>query len=246
MRQFRSMSARELLLPLVLSLGILACGALMNPGLGSTSSTAIPESSSAGNAGAMPTPVFTTAPGGVLYTGRGDSVVEVHKTNGAALVHISYGATTPFEVWPYDSAGDRLPMLVQTVGHYYEGTRPLDFELGTTTASFHVTGRGPWAIEILPFGQIKTFAIPAGISGNGDDVVLLEKVTRSVLLKIEAGHAAGNFIIWAYGDRATLLVNDFAPYSKTITFDKSLASALQQVVLAIQTTGKWSIQVDVQ
>lgn len=70
----------------------------------------------------------------------------------------------------------------------------------------------------------------------GDDVILLAGGTPD-LLKVDASAARSNFVIWGYGERRRLLVNEIAPYDGTVIAGKDT------LVLAIEAEGRWQIEV---
>src|SRR5262249_49952845 len=98
----------------------------------------------------LPTSTDTATPAPIALTGKGDAVVDISKPHGAALAHIKYGGGGNFAITNYGPNGERINLLVNTIGQY-EGTRPLDFLDGEQTARFEVNASGPWEIDVLPF-----------------------------------------------------------------------------------------------
>jgi hypothetical protein len=182
----------------------------------------------------VPTATHTPIPEPISVSGSGDDVVDIEKWDGPAIARISYSGGSNFVVWNYDADGDKIDLLVNTVGNY-EGTRPLDFLDTEHTARFQVESSGEWEITILPLAEIRTEAVPGNFAGNGDEVIYLDGTPD--LLKIDASTATSNFVIWAYGNRRDLLVNDIAPYDGVVIAGSDTA------VLVIEAEGDWSIEV---
>jgi hypothetical protein len=181
----------------------------------------------------MPSP--TPVPTPVTLSGSGDSVVNVAKWEGPAIVHITYNGGRNFAVWNYDADGKMIDLLVNTIGRY-EGTRPLDF-LGEHTTRFVIKSSGPWEIQVLPLQRIRRVNIPGTFQGKGDDVVYLQGAGKPDVLKVDASKARSNFVIWAYGKKRDLVVNEIAPYTGVTIVD------MDTFLLVIEAEGNWSIEV---
>jgi len=174
--------------------------------------------------------------------GSGDSVVDVNKWNGPALLHTKYTGSSNFVVWNYDTNGEKIDLLVNTIGNY-EGIRPLDFLDGEDTARLQIESSGQWEIQVLPLDQIRRVEIPSIFDGKGDDVVYLKGTEKPDLLKIDASQAKSNFAIWGYGSDRDLLVNEIAPYTGIIIIPNSLPTSSGGLILVIEAEGNWSIEV---
>lgn len=118
----------------------------------------------------------------------------------------------------------------------YEGTRPLDFLDEQQTVRFQIESSGQWGIEVLPLLQGRKAEVPGTLEGKGDDVVFLAGETPD-LLKIDATTAQSNFVVWGYGNRRDLLVNEIAPY------DGVVVAGGNTIVLVIEAEGNWSIEI---
>ena len=183
-----------------------------------------------------PTSTPTPSPEPIVLTGSGDSVVDFEKWEGPALAHIVYTGGGNFVVWNYGPDGERIDLLVNTIGQY-EGTRPLDFLDGEHTVRFQVESSGQWTIEVLPLiDYIRVEEVPGIIEGVGDEVVALIGEEPD-LLKVDASGARSNFVIWGYGNWRDLLVNEIAPYSGTVVVSRDT------FILVIEAEGPWTIEV---
>ncbi len=95
----------------------------------------------------VPTATLTPTPAPIVLTGTGDSVVDLDKWDGAALLHITDGGGSNFAIWNYGPDGEKIDLLVNTIGKY-DGIRPLDFLSDEDTARFSVESSGQWKIEV--------------------------------------------------------------------------------------------------
>ncbi len=155
---------------------------------------------------------------------------------------LKYNGSGNFAVINYDAQGQQIDLLVNTIGKY-EGTIPLDFARDFSpaekTARLSVESSGEWEIQILPIEDagLVMVKIPATIQGVGDDVVWIVGLDPDLLI-IDATKAESNFAVWGWGPGVyDLLVNEIAPYSGTVIIP------MNTVVLIIQATGPWSIEV---
>ena len=181
-----------------------------------------------------PTNTTTPTPEPVVLTGIGDGVVDF-VWSGLGLLHITYSGGSNFAVISYDTNGEYLDLLVNTIGSY-EGTVPLNFmEKGATR--FEIKSSGNWEIQILPLGMIRREVIPGTITGIGDDVIYLDGKDPD-LVKVDASTAKSNFSIWAWSATdVDLLVNEIAPYTGTVV------ALSDMYLLVVGADGNWSIEV---
>jgi len=91
-------------------------------------------------------------------------------------------------------------------------------------------------IEVLPLQVIRTVDVPGTFDGSGDDVINLSGSDPD-LLKIDASQAKSNFVIWGFGNRKDLLVNEIAPYDGVIIAGKDTS------ILVIEAEGPWTVEV---
>jgi hypothetical protein len=185
----------------------------------------------------LPSKTFTPTANPYKYNGQGDSVIDITKPDpsGPAILKITYAGGGNFAIWNYDDLGNKIDLLVNTIGSY-TGTRPIDFLVGENTARLEITASGKWTIEIQSLSEVRTQPIPGTITGTGDDVILLVG-SNPDLLKIDASATHHNFVIWAYGTSRDLLVNEIGPYTGTV-----IAGPDTQI-LVIEAVGKWIIEV---
>jgi hypothetical protein len=187
-----------------------------------------------------PLPTFTSTPEPqpIVLTGAGDSIVDIQKWNGAAVLYIKYTGGSNFVVRNYPAnSSDYYDLLVNTVGSY-EGVQPLDIYDGQQTARFEIIASGPWEIQIKPFGTVRTELVPGTIQGIGDDFILLGGHPDT--MTVNASQASSNFIVLALsvstGERE-LAVNEIAPYAGTVLLSSNTN------YLVIKATGPWSLEI---
>jgi hypothetical protein len=187
-----------------------------------------------------PTATSTPIPEPIFLTSVGDSVFDVQKWEGPAILKIKYSGGGNFVVrnYPTDS-NDYYDLLVNTIGAY-EGTIPLDFRDGEQTARFEVKGSGAWEFHIEPLTNARIEQIPGTISGNGDDIVFIRGGIPDTLA-VDASQAESNFVVRAIANaRFDLVVNEIAPYIGTNILDPST------IALIIKSTGPWSLEITTQ
>jgi hypothetical protein len=183
----------------------------------------------------MPSNTPTLAPQPIILNGSGDSVVDVLKWDGPAILDITYTGAHNFAVENYSSNGDQIDLLVNTIGSYH-GRRPVDFQSDEYTTRLAITASGQWEIRVLPLNQITRLNIPGTYNGVGDDVIEISGGTPD-LLSVNASNASHNFAVLGHGNYSDLLINEIAPYSGTVILSSDT------IILEIIATGSWSFQV---
>lgn len=182
-----------------------------------------------------PTATKTPIPEPFNLSGSGDSVVDVKKWFGPALVKITHTGFGNFTVKNYSASGDTIDLLVNEIGNYI-GTRPIDFYDKQETARFEINADGAWNIQVMPLQYVRKEAIPGGISGNGDDVIAIVGDNPDLIKSNYPGDS--NFVIISYGYGGTdLLVNEIGPYSGTTIIPRDT------MMLEIVATGPWTLEI---
>lgn len=185
----------------------------------------------------VPTLTTTPTPEPIFLVNYGDSVFDVRKWEGPAIMKIKYTGDRNFIISNYP-ANSSVPydLLVNTIGAY-EGTVPLDFRDGQQTGRFEITASGTWEFNILPLSSARIEKIPEIITGTGDDVVLIGGGIPD-LIKADASQATRNFIVQAVANASfDLVINEIAPYTGTQILDPS------SIALVINATGPWSLEI---
>ena len=184
----------------------------------------------------LPTNTPTPIPTPIEFTGQGDSIIELEKWPGAALLQINNSGSSNFVVWTYDADGNQIDLLVNTIGNY-QGTRPIEFLDGDTRVTrLAIESSGSWQINVLPLAMIRKEPIPGVISGTGDDVIFLDGKDPDLLV-VDAGKANSNFVVYTYGNGVDLLINEIAPYTGTLPLRK------ETIVIEVVASGPWTLEI---
>lgn len=181
-----------------------------------------------------PTDTPTALPTPIVITGSGDSIVDIQKDHGPALVHIIGNASSSyFGVKSYDDNNEQIDLLVNTTDPY-DGFRPLDFLDDQYSVRFEVQATGDWIIEILPLGAIEKLTIPGNITRNGDYVFAI--VGGSPDTATITGNASSSYFgVFGYGNTKELLVNTTDPYNGTVMLGSDI------IIIEVQAMGEWTM-----
>jgi LysM repeat protein len=181
-----------------------------------------------------PTDTTTPTPQPLIFKGKGTSVVDLKKWPGPALLKISYKGSSNFVIYNYDSKGQKIDLLVNTIGNY-EGTRPIDFRDGEESARLQIKSSGSWEISVLPLESAPAYDIPGIAKGKGDDVFAIRN-RNADLAKI---HYTGdsNFVVFSYSPSGIdLLVNEIGAYDGIQIVPESA------FLFEIRASGPWEIE----
>lgn len=162
-------------------------------------------------------------------SGSGDSVVDMPSADGYAVMDIEYSGSGNFAVWTLDSSGEKLDLLVNTIGAY-SGT-VTDF-FGGSASMLSVTVDGDWNINIKPMNEMQKFE--NGASGTGDAVGYID--TDSITKLNITNDGDSNFVVRAVGTESSdLLVNEIGSYNGTVVWTQ------EQAIITITSNGNWSL-----
>jgi len=177
---------------------------------------------------AEPEPVPVTMFEAVVIEGRGDDIIDVPVVSDVPLVAtFTHRGTSNFAVVSFDASGGRISLLVNEIGRY-DGTVPLNFS--TAPAELEISADGAWTVTLSDLRDQPVYAGSA--AGSGDQVLLV----TSGAGRMAATHAGrSNFVILAWGDRRTLLVNEIGTYSGTVRLPDAIA-------LEISADGAWTLE----
>lgn len=188
-----------------------------------------------------PTPVEP-----ITLSGSGDDIVDFEKWNGIAILDIKYSGSRNFIVSSYDSSGEQLDLIVNTIGNY-TGRRLIDLRDDHDTTRFEIKSSGDWEISVLPLDEIRLQTIPGVVSGVGDDVILIAGTELPDILDVDASQADSNFIVHVFGNDYELLVNEIAPYTGKVLIDRRLPldrGNSYALILEVIATGDWKLNVN--
>lgn len=158
-------------------------------------------------------------------------------TDALAIARVSHEGGGNFALWTYNGSGERIDLLVNTIGSY-RGTRLVNLE--DPVRELEVEAGGSWSIEFAPISQARQIGASGSMEGTGDDVVVAGAEAPDARTVTLTHDGSANFGIWAYSDVTTdLLVNDIGPYEGT-----SRWPAGEVVVLDITADGTWTISLE--
>lgn len=180
-----------------------------------------------------PTKTPTEPPPPQAFSGNGDDVVTIDEV-GPAVVDLTYSGGSNFIVTSYDSGGQQIDLLVNTIGSY-NGRVELDFYDDENTAMLEIKASGPWTVIVTPLGEagLRVATSPGTFNGSGDDVILLsgDPMTGSFINQGES-----NFVVWSISDSRDLIVNEIAPYSGTAIIPNGT------FILIVKAESEWSAE----
>ena len=135
----------------------------------------------------------------IKYSGVGDTVLDVQKPSGPALIWIKGNAQEKYfgvtSYGPGNNGAHTYYDLLVNKTDAYEGVRLIDyFHFGDEeqTARLEIKAAGPWWIEIRPLSAAQTVGTRGQIQGTTDDVI---GVTREPGHRPHCGQR-GNRLLW--------------------------------------------------
>lgn len=173
----------------------------------------------------------------ITFEGSGDSVIDfIVNWGDASLLEVENSGSSNFIVKSYDSNGEYLDLLVNTIGQY-RGTLIIDVYSGEDTQRLEIKSSGNWKITAYPIEKeyLHVMIVPGKHNGNGDDVLFLAGDHPDI--GTFTNEEDTNFIVWGLSNSGMdLLINEIGPYSGTIILDSTT------VMLEIHTEGNWTIE----
>lgn len=193
-----------------------------------------------------PTNTPTPEPEPIVFTGSGDSVVDLDDwpRGKPAVIHIvnsePYG---DFIVENYNENGEKVDFisLVEVEG-IYDGYVPMDFESGEETVRLLVTASGDWLIEVIPTESdlLNTLEVPGTYEGEDSDVIFLTGKSPDIG-HFKSGPYRDNVFVGSYGTGSgrAFLVNEPTPYEGTFIFPDDTFV----VIVSAEESGPWTLEV---
>jgi len=174
-----------------------------------------------------------------VYEGTGDDYIRIEKPDDLGIMRIEGNSQgRHFSVLGYYDDGSRGNLFVNTT-EAYEGIVPLDFRDNENTEFLEIKAVGSWMIEILPLGAARHWLdVPGTISGNGDDIVIVEPEAEPFRATISGNEKGRHFSVQGWGNRRELLVNTTEKYQGTVRIDPST------IVLQITAVGNWTVEIE--
>ncbi|WP_022886179.1 hypothetical protein [Glaciibacter superstes] len=180
-----------------------------------------------------PTPVVIPVPADAVYSGTGDTVLQIAPPDGVGepwVADVNYVGDRNFVVWSLDANMAQTDLLVNTIGAY-TGSVLSAADGGSST--LEITANGDWSVVVKSLRAVPEFA-GATAAGTGDFVVIY-RGDPGVATITHGG--SRNFVVWTYGNRNDLVVNEIGAYSGT----KPWAGGPS--LIEVKADGPWSITV---
>jgi hypothetical protein len=171
----------------------------------------------------------------IIVQGNGNAVeVLTRPLEAGEIVTMTHSGGSNFAIWAESAQGDRLELLVNTIGDY---TGTVLFEDSSPAALLNITAGGAWTVEITSILQAQPWDGNGELSGTGDQVVAIFNGLDELKVVDITHSGTSNFAIWVYNDssRRELLVNEIGPYTGS---GRLVAGTL---VIAIKASGPWTI-----
>lgn len=174
-----------------------------------------------------------TIPETIVYTGSGDSVIEVEiaSSDDIYVLHVVGNANgNHFAVRGYDASGNSTELFVNTINPYDGYT----FDPSCSTSLLEISSTGDWTIELISIYNMQTISTGQTISGTGDSIMMVENYGTTAT--ISGNQGANHFAVKTYGTQSNeLLVNTVDPYSGTVMLNGN------PVILQVNSEGEWEI-----
>lgn len=215
----------SILLTFAMTLSLAACGGTPaeEPAVDPIPETSVPEATEEPNTPPTESPSVEedeqpepeVIPEPVVYSGSGDSVLEIDPPEGPYFFHITGNSGAHhFSVKAYDSADEYLELLVNTT-EPYEG---ITMDGTLTTSLLEISSEDDWAIELLPAAYIPSYTSGDTVTGSGDTVFYVSDIGKTA--DISGNSDAHHFSVRAISNYGyDLLVNETEPYSGKVKLD---------------------------
>jgi len=176
----------------------------------------------------VPEPEPVTTFEAIVIEGRGDDIIDIPVVMDVPVVAtFTHGGSSNFAVISFDGSGGRLSLLVNEIGAY-RGTVPLNF--AETPSELEISADGAWTVTISDVRDQPVY--DGAASGSGDQVLLVTAEAG----RLAATHdGQSNFVVLAWGDRRTLMINEIGTYTGTVRLPDAIA-------LEIGADGNWTLE----
>ena len=182
------------------------------------------------------------------YEGTGDDYFAIEKPDEIAVMKIIGNSSgSHFAVAGYDADGNQTDLFVNTTS-YYDGLVALDFDYlrsGQDTTHLEVNASGDWNVGVFPIGAADWVDVPGEISGEGDNVIILDRSENNPsLARITGNQNSNHFAVvgWheesGWPSRADLLINTTQSYEGTVRLDPAT------MILEVTAADDWVISVE--
>ncbi len=192
------------------------------------------DPTSQSQASTSPTPTPTQAPKLNTYSGTGDDVIQISSADSMSVLYIEGNQESRhFAVKGLDENDKSTGLFVNTTAPY----KGITLDAKASTRKLAISATGEWKIEVRPTSSCRTPESGQTISGNGDEVILINGGSS---LRIEGNSEAGHFAVKAYNDAGKYDL----PVKTTDAYNGKVMLKNKPVLLEVVAVGKWSISVE--
>ncbi|MCA4755532.1 hypothetical protein H8Z60_23690 [Mycolicibacterium fortuitum] len=173
----------------------------------------------------------------ILLSGKGDSATDSFSLKpGIAIFESSYTGESNFIVHLFNSDGDRVKGVVNTIGTYKGKTLVVIDE--EDEFMLNVKSDGKWEISIVQSAPSDIKSSPTKFSGSGDDVLFVNLDAK--LTKFSFTHSGESNFIVRINDQKSL-ANEIGEYNGSVAQKISDPGVY---VLSVKSEGEWTIDID--
>jgi hypothetical protein len=195
--------------------------------------------SSAPSATVSASPASAVVAGSSDLTGRGSQITQKFTlTQGVAIFRARHNGQGNFMVDLLDASGRQVGLAANTIGTSTSG-RAIRIP-ATGTYLLKVVADGAWSFKIEQPEPIEVQALPATLSGTGDDVTTFVQLPDDLVVAQSQYTGDGNFIaemVDPTGRNVALVANEIG----TSTSSTALNGGGRIVFLTVESDGPWTI-----
>ncbi|MFD0732292.1 hypothetical protein [Planotetraspora mira] len=184
-----------------------------------------------------PSPTPSPEPSPRRYSGVSAKVIKLRKSDWTDvwLVTLTHRGQSNFIVSPLDARGAEQSSIVNEIG-IYKGSVLLNEDEGTETAALKIDADGKWTVTLKPISKARQWT-GAGLTGRGDDVVIVNPPSAG-LTTVNARHSgSSNFIVDAYTESSREnLVNEIGSWRGEVPLPDGT------ILVTVHADGVWSFK----
>lgn len=178
-------------------------------------------------------------PDPVVYTGSGDSVIEIQPPEGTWMLHVTGNSEGHhFAVKGYDSNRESTELFVNT-SDPYDG---ITFDNTQSTVTLEINAVGNWTVELVSIFTAQEISMDTPASGNSDAVLLVSATDLLWTFHVSGNPSGNHFAVKGYDENLSgteLFVNTSDPYDG-VTIDPSQSTAF----LIVSAASDWTVEIE--
>ena len=170
-----------------------------------------------------------------FFTGSGNLITEIGQWQEPLIISFSHNGGGVFKALLHDTSNEIVSALVETTGPY-EGSQVINTG-GVQYGAIEVQANGIWQMEIQSLDNAILLALPVTINAKNADVYHLDRMIYE--LDFDASSSSGWVTVIGYGENGlvNVIINERAPFSKTIEVkDPDI------LYLEVVTLGEWLLK----